>query len=79
MEEIKTKAKEILTEKESLQASLYAIFLHQNKLENKVLELTNEVVSTSDVYFERTKEQVLLLYPNLEFNQMDFLKVVQGG
>ena len=53
--------------------------LRQKEIEKEVSKLTNEVVSTSDVYFKCAKEQVSFLYPNMDLSQIDFLKVVYGG
>lgn len=64
MTEVKAKAKEISTKKESLHTAL----LRQKKLEKEVLKLTNKVVSTSGVYFKHSKEHVSFLYPNLELS-----------
>lgn len=53
--------------------------LHIKKLEKQVSRLTNEEVSTSDVYFYSSKEKVLPIYPTMDLRQMDFLKVLYGG
>lgn len=53
--------------------------LYQQKIMTKVSKLNNEVVYTSDIYFERAKEQVSFLYPNLDLSQMEFLKVIYDG
>lgn len=52
-------------EKDSLQKSMETAILHQNELEKEVLEPTNEVVSTSDIYFEHAKKQVFFLKLNV--------------
>lgn len=44
-----------------------------------MFDLTEETMSTSGVYFERTKEEIHFLYPNLGLIQMDFLKYVWGS
>lgn len=48
-------------------------------MEKAVFDLTKETMSTSSVYFERTKEKIHFLYPNLDLIQMDFLKYVWGS
>lgn len=71
--------KEVSAEKNSLQYFLNVDLLCHKYLEKDVSELTDEDVSASDVYFEHANEQVLFLYPNLDLNLPDFLKVVQDG
>lgn len=79
MVDLKGKAKEISAEKESLQRSLDAALLPEKDFEKVVSELTDEVVSTSNVYLECTKEKALFLYPNMDLSPLDFLKVVRSG
>lgn len=45
-------------------------------MERKVSDLIDEAVSTSGIYFERAKEQVIFLYPGLDLSPMKFLKVI---
>lgn len=79
MENVKAKAKEISTEREYLRKSQNTFLIHQKELENEVLELIDEVVSSSNIYSECPKKHVSFLYPNLDLSQMDLLKVVCGG
>lgn len=79
MVDVKGKAEEIYNNKKSLYESLNATLLFQQALEAEVLELTDEVMSTYGVYFERFKEKIYLLCPTLNLSQMDFLKVVCDG
>lgn len=43
------------------------------------MELTNQVLSTSDVKFKCNKERIVFLYPNLDLSLLDFLKAMRDG
>lgn len=53
---MKAKATKITTKEKYLWESLDTALIFQKELEGEVLELTNKVVSTYDVYFEPAKE-----------------------
>lgn len=59
-----------------LQESLDVALLSKNEFDGEMLELTDKLVSTSGVYFERAKEQFSFFYPKLDIIKLDFLKVI---
>lgn len=77
--DVEDKVKEISPEKKSLQTSLDITLPRHEDLDKAVFDLTEETMSTSGVYFERTKEKIHFLYPNLDLIQMDFIKDVWGS
>lgn len=62
-----------------LQKSLDDALLREKELKEEVPNLSDEAMSTSGIYFEHPNEQIIFLYPNLDFIPMDFLKVAHGG
>lgn len=53
---VNAKSKYITAKEKFLWESLYVALLGQQDLETEVLELTDEVVSTFEIYFEQAKE-----------------------
>lgn len=42
-------------------------------------DIIDKVMSISDFYFVRSRENILFFYPNMDLSPMNFLKVVHGG
>lgn len=77
--DVERKAAEIPTKEKSLQEYMDSTISYKNKLDGEVLELTDVLVSTHGIYFEQAKEQVSLIYPDLDLRKLNFLKVVQDS
>lgn len=73
---LKAMAVEITAKEKSLQESLDVALLSKKEFEGQVSELTNELTSTSGVYFQHARQQVSFFYPKLDMRKSCFLKDV---
>lgn len=79
LDDVQAKAREVSAEQKSLQDFLDVVILLQKYLEKEILDLTNELVSTSGTSFEKVKEQIFFWYPTVDLGLLDPFKVVRDG
>lgn len=79
LQEAKIKDEEFVTSQQKLQVSLDIAPISQKNLEEEVYVLKEDLMQTSNIYFEREKEQVTFFHPGLDLISMDIFKVVSEG
>lgn len=74
LKKVETRAKAFSISENNLKESLEATLISNKKLEEELSLFKDELVETSDQYFERVNEQLSFLYPDTNLSRMDLFK-----